>query len=96
MFRRKPQDIESLVRQIIRDNGMETPLLQRRLVHLWDEVAGDLVASYTESKEIRNQTLWVKIQNPAVRADLQMRRTQLVAQLNNRVGASIISDIKVY
>lgn len=96
MFRRKPQDIESLVRQIIRDNGMETPLLQRRLVHLWDEVAGDLVASYTESKEIRNQTLWVKIQNPAVRADLQMRRTQLIAQLNNRVGASIISDIKVY
>ncbi len=84
------------MRQIIRDNGMETPLLQRRLVHLWDEVAGDLVASYTESKEIRNQTLWVKIQNPAVRADLQMRRTQLVAQLNNRVGASIISDIKVY
>lgn len=96
MFRRKPQDIESLVRQIIRNNGMETPLLQRRLINLWDEVAGNLVADYTESKEIRNQTLWVKIQNPAVRADLQMRRTQLVAQLNNRVGATIINDIKVY
>lgn len=96
MFRRKPQDIESLVRQIIRNNGMETPLLQRRLINLWDEVAGNLVAGYTESKEIRNQTLWVKIQNPAVRADLQMRRTQLVAQLNNRVGATIINDIKVY
>lgn len=96
MFRRKPQDIESLVRQIIRDNGMETPLLQRRLINLWDEVAGNIVADYTESKEIRNQTLWVKIQNPAVRADLQMRRTQLVAQLNNRVGATIINDIKVY
>lgn len=96
MFRRKPQNIEDLVRQLLRANGMETPLLQRRLLESWDEVAGNLVARYTENKEIRNQTLWVKIQNPAVRADLQMRRTQLTILLNNRVGATVINDIRIY
>lgn len=96
MFRRKPQDIESLVRSVIRANGMETPWLQRRVINLWDEVAGPVVARYTESKEIRNQTLWIRIGNPAVRADLQMRRTQLAAQLNSRVGATVINDIKLF
>lgn len=96
MFRRHPLEVEALVRQYLRANGLETPLLQRRLIQLWDEVAGPVVAQYTEDKKIRNQTLWVKIQNPAVRADLQMRRTALVAQLNNLVGAQIITDIRVY
>ncbi len=96
MFRRHPLEVEALVRQYLRANGLETPLLQRRLIQLWDEVAGPVVAQYTEEKKIRNQTLWVKIQNPAVRADLQMRRTALVAQLNNLVGAQIITDIRVY
>lgn len=96
MFRRHPLEVEALVRQYLRANGLETPLLQRRLIQLWDEVAGPVVVQYTEEKKIRNQTLWVKIQNPAVRADLQMRRTALVAQLNNLVGAQIITDIRVY
>lgn len=96
MFRRHPLEVEALVRQYLRANGLETPLLQRRLIQLWDEVAGPVVAQYTEEKNIRNQTLWVKIQNPAVRADLQMRRTALVVQLNNLVGAQIITDIRVY
>ena len=96
MFRRHPLEVEALVRQYLRANGLETPLLQRRLIQLWDEVAGPVVAQYTEEKKIRNQTLRVKIQNPAVRADLQMRRTALVAQLNNLVGAQIITDIRVY
>lgn len=96
MFRRHPLEVEALVRQYLRANGLETPLLQRRLIQLWDEVAGPVVAQYTEEKKIRNQTLWVKIQNPAVRADLQMRRTALVVQLNNLVGAQIIIDIRVY
>lgn len=96
MFRRHPLEVEALVRQYLRANGLETPLLQRRLIQLWDEVAGPVVAQYTEDKKIRSQTLWVKIQNPAVRADLQMRRTALVVQLNNLVGAQIITDIRVY
>lgn len=96
MFRRHPLEVEALVRQYLRANGLETPLLQRRLIQLWDEVAGPVVAQYTEEKKIRNQTLWVKIRNPAVRADLQMRRTTLVVQLNNLVGAQIITDIRVY
>lgn len=96
MFRRKPQEVEDLVRQILRANGLETPLLQRRLLQAWDDVVGPAVAQYTEEKHIKNQTLWVKILSPAVRADLQMRRTTLVAQLNNAVGAQVIADIRIY
>ena len=45
---------------------------------------------------IKNQTLFVKITNPALRHDLSMMRTQLMRRLNEQVGALIITDIKVY
>lgn len=96
MFKQHPRDISDVLSAFLRNNGLETPLLQRRLVDSWDEVAGDVVARYTEEKAIRNQTLWVKISSPALRYDLQMRRSDLVRDLNARVGAQIITDVRIY
>lgn len=96
MFKRQPKTIEELVRTFARRNGLETPLLQRRLINAWEEVAGDVVAQYTEEKQIRNQTLWVKITSPALRAELQMRNTELTAKLNAAVGAQIITEVRTY
>ena len=59
-------------------------------------MAGPIVARYTTEKFIRNQTLFVKIVNPAVRADLSMRRSALVRQLNELVEGQIITEIRIY
>lgn len=96
MFRKKPQEVDNIVTLILRANGLETPLLQRRLLNAWDDVVGETVSRYTVDKQIKNQTLWVKISNPALRTDLQMKRSTLVNQLNQRVGAQIICEIKLY
>lgn len=96
MFRRHPQQIQDLVKVFMRQNGLETPYLQRQLIASWPDIAGLLYAQNTEDLQIRNQTLWVKIINPAVRADLQMNRSNLIAQLNDKVGAQIITEIKLY
>lgn len=96
MFRREVQSFGSLLDLYLREAGLETPLLQRRLLDAWPKVAGDLVARYTVEKHIYNQTLMVKISNPALRADLSMMRTQYVKQLNAAVGATIIADVRFY
>ncbi len=80
----------------MRKEGLETPLLQRRVIDAWEETAGGLAGQYTQEKFIKNQTLFVKINNPALRADLSMQKTRLVSMLNSKVGAFVISDIKVY
>ena len=96
MFRQHPRDISDILGVFLRVNGLETPLLQRRLIECWDDVVGDVIARYTETKSIRNQTLWVKISSPAVRSELSMKRSSLVEMLNAKVGANIITDIRIY
>lgn len=94
MFRRKPQQIDNLVSNILIDNGLATQLLQRRLLASWDEVAGSAISSMTSDKFIQNQTLVVKILNPSLRQDLSMMRQDIVKRLNDHVGAKVIFDIR--
>ena len=96
MFKRKVKSIAELLPQFLREEGLETPLLQRRLLNAWDEVVGKPIAQYTGEKFIKNQTLCIKILNPALRADLSMSRGMLVKRLNEAVGAQVIADIRFY
>lgn len=96
MFRREVKSIDELISVFLRQEGYETPLLQKRLVDSWARVTGAVVARYTGEKFIKNQTLFVKITNPALRQDLLMMRSQLVRRLNEAVGCQVIADIRLY
>lgn len=96
MFKRDIHDVSELVNVFLRQNGLEMPLLQRRLIDSWEKVAGKVIERYTEEKYIRNQVLYVKLSRPALRSDLSMMRTDLVNRLNQEVGAKIIIDIRFY
>ena len=94
MFKRNVQQVKDLILQALREQGLETPLNQKRLVDAWPEVAGPLIASYTLNTYIYNQTLYVRLSSPALRADLSMRRQELTARLNAVVGEQVISDVR--
>ena len=96
MFRRKVQTLTDVLGKALREGGLESPLLQKRIVDAWDVVVGPTVSRYTQQKYIRNQTLCVKIINPALRQDLSMMRTQLVKRLNEHVGSFVIAEVRIY
>ena len=96
MFKRDVLPLDEVLKKLLREEGLEVPLLQKRLVDAWEVVTGNVVSRYTAEKYIRNQTLFVKITNPALRQDLSMMRTQLLKGLNEQVGSFIISDIKIF
>lgn len=96
MFRRQVKSIDELLNRTLRQEGLETPLLQKRIVDAWPKVAGDLIARYTGDRFIRNQVLFIKVLNPALRADLAMQRSKYVSALNAAVGSMVITDIRFY
>ncbi len=94
MFKRDVQQIRKLVLQALHEQGLETPLNQKRLVEAWPQVAGPMVARYTLNTFIYNQTLFVRLSNPALRADLSMHRQELTQRLNAVVGEQVITDVR--
>lgn len=96
MFKRQVKSLDEVLQKLLRDEGFETPLKERRLIESWDTVAGPIAARYTGDKYIRNQVLHVKITNPALKADLSMMRAQLVKRLNETAGSFVITDVKFF
>lgn len=96
MFRRQAKPIGDLLSEFLRREGLETPLLQKRLIDSWATVMGNAVSRYTGDIFIKNQTLFVKIQNTALRADLSMMRTDIVKRLNKQVNTNVITDVKFF
>lgn len=94
MFKRNVQQVKDIILKTLHDQGLQTPLLQKRLVEAWPVVAGPMIERYTLNTYIYNQTLYVRLSNPALRADLSMMRQELTKKLNDYVGEQIITDIR--
>lgn len=93
MKRGETKSIAELVRIMCREEGLETPLNEYRLINAWGEVLGGAVASYTKDIYIRNQVLYVTLASSVLRHELFMNRKELVRKLNEYVRAVVITDI---
>ncbi len=94
MFKRDVKELHELIMRNLRAQGLEMPLLQKRLIEAWPVVAGPVVTRYTHETVIRNQTLYVRLSSPALRAELSMCRQELVKKLNDYVQSQVIADIR--
>lgn len=96
MFKRDVKILGEIVLHCLRQDGLETPLMQKRVIAAWDEIAGKAIARYTGDKFIKNQILFIKILNPALRTDLSMMREELLNRLNQHVGSRVITGIRFF
>lgn len=85
MKRNDAEQIGKLIQQYLRQESLESPLNEQRLLDAWPQVLGP-AASYTSNLYIRNQTLYVHLTSAALRQELMMGRELLVRTLNQRVG----------
>ena len=90
------KSIGSLIAEILRENGMEKPLMERRIIAAWPEVLGPTVARYTGDISIQSGVLYVHIQSAPLRHELFNCRLQLVKKLQEAVGCDgVIQDIRL-
>ena len=85
MKRNDAEQIGKLIQQYLRQESLESPLNEQRLLDAWPQVLGPAAS--------RNQTLYVHLTSAALRQELMMGRELLVRTLNQRVGATVITNI---
>ena len=93
MKRNDAQQIGDMIRKFFRQNGLESPLNEYRLVQAWNDVVGPVISRYTTNLYIKNQVLYVHLSSSVLREELMMGRDVLVRNLNQQVGAQVIVNI---
>jgi predicted nucleic acid-binding Zn ribbon protein len=93
MRRNNAEPIGKLIQSYLRQESLESPLNEQRLIDAWAKVLGSTIASYTRDLYIKNQILYVHLTSSALRQELMMGREMLVRNLNKHVGATVIHNI---
>ena len=93
MKRNNTELVGDVIRQLLRQEGLETPLNEYRLVESWRDVVGPYISKYTTNLYIKNQILYVHLSSSVLRQELMMGREMLVRDLNAHVGAQVIVNI---
>lgn len=93
MERRKSEAIGDVLQRFLREEGLETPLAQYRVIQAWPQVAGKAVANATTELYIKNQTLYARLTSAVLRSELMMQRQALAYALNQYVQAQVITSV---
>ena len=93
MKKKNAEPIGKILQRFLRQESLESPLNEQRLIRAWPEVLGPAMAAYTGDLYIKNQILYVHLTSAALRQELMMGRDLLVRSLNKKVGATVITNI---
>lgn len=93
MRKKNAESIGELIHHFLREERLESPLNEQRLIDAWTVILGPAMAAYTDGLFIKNQTLYVHLTSAALRQELMMGRDLLVKNLNRHVGSQVITNI---
>lgn len=93
MRRNKTVLLSEILMQVLREQNLETPLLEKRIIDSWTKVMGKTVADYTTDIFLKNRILYVKISSSVLRHELFLQRQQIKDKMNEFANQQYIKDI---
>lgn len=96
MRRHQTEKIGNVLRDLMREQGLETPLAEHRIVEAWPRVVGPSIDAYTGQIYVRNGVLYVQIRSASLRQNLMMTQQALLARLCEQAGETIVTRIHFF
>lgn len=84
MERKNAVQIDELICQFLKANGLAPGHNTYRIFEAWDNASG--AAKYTMRKFFRNGKLYITLNNSVVRAQLFFQKEELVEKMNSLLG----------
>jgi len=93
MRKKNTELLSDVIRQVLREQHLDKPLNEKRLIDAWPLVLGSNIVQYTSELKIKNRILYVSLTSSVLRHDLFLSREEIKRSLNKQVGVEVIVDI---
>jgi len=93
MRKKNTELLSDVIRQVLKQQHLDKPLNEKRLIDAWPVVLGNNIMQYTSGLSIKNKVLYVSLNSSVLRHDLFLSREEIKASLNKHVGAEVIINI---
>ena len=93
MRKKNTEALSDIIRQVLKEQHLDKPLYEKRLIEAWPSVLGENIVKYTSDLNIKNRVLYVSLTSSVLRHDLFMSKDEIKKSLNKQVGVEVIVDI---
>lgn len=88
------QSLKTAVNLFLRKSGLEKGVHQEMALLVWDDAVGESIAAQTEPEKVEHGVMVVKVSTPTWRQELQLKKTDIIKEVNSRIGRQSIKNIR--
>ncbi len=81
------------MRELLQVYQLNAKYEQTRLINSWERLMGEPIAKRTDKLFINNQKLYVKLNSAALKQELNMSKTKILAIFLREFGEVVIEDV---
>jgi predicted nucleic acid-binding Zn ribbon protein len=90
----KPMPLGDLIHQFMYQHRPASAEHLARILDVWSLAVGESIARNAKPGEIRGKNLVVYVTNSTWLHQLRFMKTDMIAKLNQRLGSSLVSEIR--
>ena len=85
--------LQDLMKDVIKVNNLTKGINKMSVQDAWAKLMGNGVVSYTQSVDLQNRTLIVKLKSSVLREELSYGKDKIMKMMNEELGENLISKI---
>ena len=94
MAKKQPLPLREALDDFASSIGITRKLREYSIVTSWDDIVGAQIGRVAKPQRIEKGILFVAVASAPWRAELSMRRREIVQKINDSVGKRVILDIR--
>jgi len=88
--------VAAALEEFVHDLGIGGTLRRYDVLTLWREIVGEQVAKASRPERIEKGVLLVRVETAPWRAELSLRKTEIMKRIAEVVGNGIVNDIRFH
>lgn len=87
--------IGDAIQELLRSYHLKSKFDEATLISSWEKMVGKPVAKRTKKLAIRNKVLFVELDSPSMKNDLNLHKSQIIEVFRKEFGSEIIKEIVI-
>ena len=90
----KTQSLREAIGTYLKKEKLDRKLNEHKLIGIWQELMGPIIASRTDRMFIKKKTLYVNMNSAPLKHELNMSKAKVLKLINEKTGIDVIEDAK--
>lgn len=90
------QSLGSVINELLKVYRLDHKMQELDVVDAWKEVMGPVVARKTTDVKLRGANLIVALNSGPLKEEFSMNKARIVELMNEKLGATVISEVQIF